>query len=277
MPVIAYNQPLSILVVARGHPYDRTAFMAAFDAMPGICASLVEQPAAARLMSPDNLHGIDALVLYDMPGLDFSADTPPGYVAPDADFRANVEALLQAGKPIVALHHAIAGWPAWPRWAEILGGAFLYKPGQLRGIACADGGYHHDVRYTAEVIDPAHPVLRGLPRTFEITDELYLYECFDQDIVPLIRARHGFTDRQFYSAARAVSGRMYDNDGWHRPSGTDLICWAKRAGNSPVVYIQPGDGVSAYDNPHWRQLVRNAIDWVVSPEARAFVRNLRAA
>ncbi len=276
MPIIHYQAPLKLIVAARGHPYDRSAFMAVFDEMEGVSASLVEQPAATRLMTPAAMAGYDALVLYDMPGLDFQHPDPPGYVMPDPAFVAGFEALLEAGIPVVALHHATAGWPAWPRWAEIMGGTFRYRAGPLRGAPASDGGYRHDVTYQARVLDKTHPVTRGLPDTFEMTDELYLFDCFEEDVIPLVRAEHDFIDRNFYSATRAVAGRMFDNEGWHRPSGTNLICWAKPAGNSPLVYIQPGDGPTAYQNPEWRQLVRNAIDWVVSAEAKKWARNAAA-
>jgi len=34
------------------------------------------------------------------------------------------------------------------------------------------------------------------------------------------------------------------------------------------VYLQPGDGESAYANPHYRRLLENAIRWVVSEAPR---------
>jgi type 1 glutamine amidotransferase len=32
--------------------------------------------------------------------------------------------------------------------------------------------------------------------------------------------------------------------------------------NSRLAYLQPGDGAAAYDNPHYRRLVENAMRWV---------------
>ncbi len=32
-----------------------------------------------------------------------------------------------------------------------------------------------------------------------------------------------------------------------------------------LVYLQPGDGPSAYENPHHRRLFENAIRWVNAP------------
>jgi type 1 glutamine amidotransferase len=267
MPVVRYGEPLNVLVVAKGHPYLRDAFMAMFDTLPGIACTLVEQPVAQRLMNPDAMTGFDALVLYDMPGLDFAAGDPPRFVEPDPDFKAGFEALLAQGRVgIVALHHAIAGWPAWPDYARWLGGRFLYRPDAMGGAP--DSGYRHEVAYEA-VATTDHPVLAGVPERFGLTDELYLYEVFEDQVTPLLRADHAFTREGFYSAAQAVAGRMQSNAGWNPPPGPDLIGWTKRAGACPLVYLQPGDGPAAYDNPHVRRLIENAIRWVASDAARA--------
>jgi hypothetical protein len=251
MPVVRYGEPLNVLVAAKGHPYLRDPFMAMFDSLEGIACTLVEQPAAARLMTPDGLRGFDALVLYDMPGLDFAAEPKPRYVEPDPAFKAGFEALLHEGKGIVALHHALAGWPDWPEYGGWLGGRFLYRPGEVNGVARLDSGYRHAVTYEAVSV-AAHPVLEGIPQRFTLTDELYLAEVFEDEVTPLLRADYAFVRDGFYSAQAAVSGRMYDNAGWSHPPGSGLIGWTRRAINSPFVYLQPGDGPPAYENPHYR-------------------------
>lgn len=270
MPTIDYRAPLKALVAVRGHPFDRNAFATLFDGMEGISATMVDQPAAAHLMTPDGMAPFDVLVLYDMPGLDFAAETDrPGYVDPGEAFRAGFTALLEQGKGIVALHHALAGWPAWPAYAEALGGSFLYRPGPLRGRDRPDSGYRHQVEYTAEVVAPDHPVMAGIPARFAMTDEAYLGEVFEGEVTPLLRSSHAFTRDGFYSATAAMEGRMFSNEGWSHEDGSNLIGWTKRAGNSPLVYLQPGDDQITYDNPVYRRLVENAIRWVASPEARA--------
>lgn len=269
MPTIRYTDPVQVLVAVRGHPFDRTQFDAVFQRMEGIAASMVDQPAAARLMTPDGMRGFDALVLYDMPGLDFSiAGSPPRYVAPPAGFASGFEALLQQGIGVVALHHALAGWPAWPRYADLLGGAFLYRPGRLRGRDCLDSGYAHAVDYEAYVV-AEHPVTRGVPPTFAMRDELYLCEIFEDDVTPLLRTGAPMTRDHFYSADAAVRGRMYDREGWEHAPGSNLIGWTKRALASPLVYLQPGDAADAYENPHYARLVENAIRWVVEETKRS--------
>jgi uncharacterized protein len=261
MPIIKHNAPVKCLVAVRGHPFDRTAFDSLFQAMEDVSATMVDQPAAAQLMTPEGMKNYDVLVLYDMPGLDFTQAEPAEYLAPDEQLKAGFRALLESGKGVVALHHALAGWPTWHDYAEWLGGRFLYRPGSVRGKSCPDSGYRHEVTYTASVVAD-HPVTAGLPEQFELTDELYLAQVFEADVTPLLRSSATFTRDHFYSADAAVKGRMFENEGWDHPPGSNLIGWTKQALNSRVVYLQPGDGPSVYDNPHYRRLVENAIKWV---------------
>jgi len=272
MPVIRYHEPLNVLIVAKGHPYLRDPFMAIFDEIEGIAFTLVEQPAAMRLMSPDGIKGFDAIVLYDMPGLDFSAPNGPGFVEPGDTFRENFFAMLDRGIGIVALHHAIAGWPAWPEYAELLGGRFLYKPGSLRGVLRPDSGYRHDVTHEVTAADRNHPIVQGIEFPFQLTDELYLFEVFKDSVTPLLTSNHKFTRDNFYSAGLAVAGRLYANEGWAHPDGTNLVGWTKRARNSPLVYLQPGDGPPTYQAPQYRRLVANSVRWVTSDAARKWAR-----
>ncbi|HSC61250.1 MAG TPA: hypothetical protein VLC29_08450, partial [Rhizomicrobium sp.] len=105
MPIIRYGETLNVLVAAKGHPYLRDPFMAMFDEMDGVSASLVEQPAVQRLMNPEGMEGVDAVVLYDMPGIDFRNGAR--FIEPSEDFKRGFRALLDSGIGIIALHHAI--------------------------------------------------------------------------------------------------------------------------------------------------------------------------
>ena len=108
-----------------------------------------------------------------------------------------------------------------------------------------------------------HPVTAGLPEAFEITDELYLYEVFDDSIEPLLASDYEFTRDNFYSAWNVVKhGRMHDRSNWQHDAGSSLIGWVRTEGNSRIVYLQCGDDPVAYANPCFRQLLANAIRWV---------------
>ncbi len=251
-----------ILLVVKGHPYERQPFYDIFEAMDGVDYTLVEQPAAQALFNPREAAGYDAFVCYDMPGITFHPDRAPDFTEPPRRYREGFEALIEEGHGFVFLHHAIAGWPAWERYAQIVGGRFHYMPARLRGKMCQDSGYRHGVTHTVRVLED-HPVTAGVPAEFDITDELYLSEVFEDDVQPLLASSYDFTAENFYSARKVVEERkMFDNEGWEHAPGSNLIGWCRAEGKSRIVYLQCGDDPVAYANPHFRRLLANAIGWV---------------
>ena len=103
--------------------------------------------------------------MYDMPGITFTrADPPAEFPPPPPGYAEAFRRLLDDGKGMVFLHHAIAGWPAWDEYAEIVGGRFHYQPAELDGVAYPDSGYRHDVHHTVEVLDPPTRSVPGSTR-----------------------------------------------------------------------------------------------------------------
>lgn len=274
--IIDYAKPFQTLVSVRGHPFERDAFESVFQEMDDVATTFVDQPASGQIMSPEGLAPYDALVLYDMPGIDFMHADRPGFVEPPVALRKGLAAALDQGVGIVALHHAIAGWPAWPDYANWLGGRFCYRPMDIKGSKVPDSGYKHDVTHTvsrAPNLDGVFtPLFEGVPDQFELTDELYLSQVFEEDVTPLLRSDATFTRDEFYSAHLAVQGEMYAQEGWTHPDGSNLVAWTKRAGNSPLVYLQFGDGPETYANPSFQRLVENAMRWVASDAAKTWAR-----
>ncbi len=124
MGIINYAAERRLLTVARGHPYERDAFAGLFEGLDEFDVCHVEQPAAQRLMGPELARDVSALVCYDMPGVDFTGGGPEaGLVEPEAGFRENYLAMLEAGVGIVFLHHALAAWPACRSTRRLSAGA----------------------------------------------------------------------------------------------------------------------------------------------------------
>ncbi|MBV7407373.1 ThuA domain-containing protein [Maritimibacter sp. DP1N21-5] len=273
--VIRYDAPLNVLVSTKGHPFDTSAFFAMWDAMRGMTWTHVEQPATAAMLSPAGCADFGALVFYDVPGIQFKTPKPPLMVDPSEAMKTGFRDLLDAGKPMVFLHHAVAGWPTWDDYAEAIGARFFYQPGTYKGRDYPDSGYVFPATYKATPVG-THPVTAGLEDGFEITDELYLFETLEDDIVPLLTADFGFTQENFYSAKNALEARMWTRDGWDHGPGTNLVAWAKRSGNAPTVTIQMGNDGATFGNDNFRRLLRNAIDWVTSEDAAAWARGEKA-
>ena len=261
MGIIDYHSPLNILVSVKGHPYERDAFAALFESFDGMRHTFVEQPASQAFMNPEAAEPWDVLVFYDMPGIDFSTQ-PPGLVPPSDEFKQGFMDLLATGKGMVFLHHAIAGWPLWPEYGEVMGGRFFYLPTECRDLPVLDSGYRHEVPHTVRVLNTEHPIAAGLDGSFPLTDELYLYEVFEDAVTPLLSSNYSFDREHFYSAHHAVTGNMFCNDDWAHHDGPNLIGWTKTVENSRIVYLQPGDGPETYASPHYRRLLENAIRWV---------------
>lgn len=257
------DAPTDVLVVTGGHPFQAEPFFAVFDHLAGVDWTGADTPAA----------GHDAVVFYDMPGFHFTRSDPPvEFGEPTGAHRRVIAELLDAGTGLVFLHHAVAGWPTWPEYAEIVGGRFHYQPATLRDVDYPDSGYLFDVTHTVEVLAPDHPVCAGLGETFTLTDELYCFPVLTDSVVPLLRTTFPTADpSRFHSADLAIRGRRNESAGWSHPPGSDLVGWVKHAGNSPVVYLQFGDGPVTYADPSFRRVLANAIEWVASDAARAWV------
>jgi hypothetical protein len=246
----------SLLVLSGGHPYEAEPFAALLDNLGDWEVTHLIHPEAEEAVAAGAAAEADALLFYDMAGYTFAEGTVTNR-PPSPAFREAIAARFAAGKGAVAMHHALAGWALWPEWHEWLGGAFHYQPGEHG----PDSGYRHDVAYEARIVAD-HPVTRGLPPSFPVTDELYLCPIDEGAVIPLARAEGvAFTRDNFYSAASAVAGEMFSREGWEHPSGSDLVAWESRTCPAPLVYLQFGDGPATYANPAVRRMLANALDY----------------
>jgi len=250
----------SLVVLSGGHPFEEEPFARLLASLNGWHVDHLRHPDAEERVAGGAIDDADAVLFYDMPGYDF-ADGAVKMSPPGDAFKNKLRARFTAGKGAVAMHHAIGGWALWPEWSEWIGGRFLYQPGEVRGAAKPDSGYRHDVDYTASVLTD-HPVTKGVPHEFAVKDELYLAEIFTDAVTPLLASDYDYTRSNFYSAAQAIAGKMFSNEGWSHDDGSNLVGWVSRAINADLVYLQFGDGPAAYENPHCRRLLANALDFI---------------
>jgi hypothetical protein len=265
---------LELLVVTKGHTYDHNAFHALMDDNKDITTTFVEQPAAQVMLRPQNVERYDAVLFYDMWGIPLDRRDPDA-ARPSADYASSIEALLDAGKGLVLLNHALVQWPLWPLWREISGTTFRLSEGEVNGRAVPGSGYrggagepHRTPRHRLSPVG-VHPVTKGLEAGFEITDELYLRTplATTPDIVPLLASDYAFTQANFNPPPLAPKA---EQEAWTHEDGDNVVVWARRARRSPVVASEVGDGPAAYSNPDFRTFLRNAISWVASEKARSW-------
>ena len=256
-----------LLAVTGGHRFDLDALRAMLD---GVCDALgwewahATQPAAQRWLRPEHAGMWDAIVLYDIPGLALARGAEPIATEPSPETRSALLDLLAAGQGVVALHHALAGWPAWDGWADVLGGRFLYAPGSLHGVDMPASGYRMD-RYRVEVTAPDHPVCAGV-EPFDVDDELYLCPVFEDRVTPLLTTPAAICPESMIDTYREV--RFGERLAAAPQSGSPLLGWAREHGPSRIVYLLPGHGPSTMEHPQFRTLLVNACAWVASDRLR---------
>ena len=160
----------------------------------------------------------------------------------------------------------IASWPAWDGWAHAVGGRYLYAPGSLDGTPLQASGYRMG-GHTVEVLEASHPVLEGVNAAFDVDDEIYLCPVFEHDVVPLLGTTANLAPEGFRDTYAEV--RHGDSTATCSPDsrGSSVVGWAKSAGRSPLVYLQPGHGPSTMQHPDYRRLLANALRWVASTDA----------
>ena len=261
-----------VLVVTGGHPFEEEPFLAIFDALAGIEWRHAPVPGAREYFHPDRAGEFDAIVCYDMQGFEFRKPEPPKLLTPPADYAESFRALLDAGQGIVFLHHAMSAWPAWPLWAEVVGGRWHYLPGELDGTSWPASGYTAEVSHRVSCVDPRHPICAGVEDGFELVDEMYLNPVLEDRITPLFRTDFDMSSENFYSGELATRGRLWERDGWSHPRGSGIIGWVKTAGASPIFYFQPGHGPTAYADENFRRVLSNGIAWVTSEDAHTWAR-----
>lgn len=136
--------------------------------------------------------------------------------------------LLEEGKGILFLHHSLVNYQEWEEFETIIGGRYILSD---------QGGstYRHDVDMPVHVVDKNHPLTKGVD-DFIIHDEAYGNFRVLPTVSPLLTTTH--------------------------PESGDIIGWTNSYGKSRIVYLQLGHDHHAYENPNFRLLLKQAIDWV---------------
>jgi type 1 glutamine amidotransferase len=142
---------------------------------------------------------------------------------------------ISDGKPLVVLHHSICAFDDWPQYFDIIGGKYFHKTTVVNGKEYAPCSYQHDVHFRVKIAGTKHPVTAGLS-DFDIFDETYKGYYVAPDVTPLLT-----TDE---------------------PGSTPVIGWAKTYGKARVVTFQSGHDVPTFEQSQFRQLLRQAIEWV---------------
>jgi len=138
--------------------------------------------------------------------------------------------LLKEGKGVVFLHHSLVSYQEWDEFEKIIGGRYV-----ISNIDQYGSNYRHDVEIPVKVVNKNHPITMGID-DFVIHDEVYGNFKVLSTVRPLLTTTH--------------------------PESGEIIGWLNNYGKSRIVYIQLGHDHYSYDNPNYRNLIKQSIDWV---------------
>lgn len=218
-------EAIRVLVVTGGHDFEEAAFWNLFKTMEGITYQAVRHPNFHARLKPEAAKDYDVIVLYDM----WQDITP--------EAQADFVALLEQGKGLVATHHCLVGYQQWEEYRRLIGGKYHLNPIVRDGREIPASTYKHDVDFKVAVAAPDHPVTRGV-KDFTIHDETYGRFEVMPHVTPLLTTAE--------------------------PTSSSPVCWAHRYGNSRVVYLQLGHDHLAYENPGFKKVLRQAIQWTAA-------------
>lgn len=216
--------PIRILVITGGHDYQKEQFNQMLSGLgENITYQIAELPAAYDMFLPQNRDKYDVLVFYHM-WQEITDDQAKAFAG-----------CIDNGKPLVALHHSICAYDNWPEYFNIIGGKYFHKPTVVNGKEYAACSYVHDVHFKVKIADKGHPVTAGLS-DFDIFDETYKGYYVEPGVTPLLA-----TDDE---------------------SSNPVIGWTKQYGKARIVTLQSGHDVPTFENPNFRKLLKQSIEWV---------------
>ena len=139
---------------------------------------------------------------------------------------------FEKGTGMVFLHHSLASHPEWPEYTQLIGGKYNLPDHTPDTSMWSD--FKHDIVLSVSVVDHNHPVTEGVD-DYEILDEGYSNITVLPGVHYLLETSHPDCDRH--------------------------IGWTHQVKNSKVVYLMGGHDKHAYENPSFRKLVYNAIQY----------------
>ncbi len=149
------------------------------------------------------------------------------------EYRKALMDFVAAGKGVIMLHPGTwYGFPEWPELnAKIVGG----------------GARGHDALgpFTVSVMEKDHPVMKGVPASFEVTDELY-YINAEADKIPAGTA-------PIEVLAQTSPSKKYSKP---HPS-----VWVVKNDKARIVGIALGHDQRVHDLPAFRAILINAVKW----------------
>ena len=220
------KEKIRTLIITGGHEFERESFFAMFNSFPDITYHEIEQPEANQAYASPMIDSVDVLIFYDMV-----------QQITDEQKKAFLH-LLDQGKSMLFLHHALVSYQDWDEFTKIIGGKYYLESDGNENPDQPQSTYRHDVDVPVSIADKSTPVTQGLS-DFTIHDEIYGNFMVLPGVLPLLTT--------------------------NQPESGEILGWINHYRKAMIVYIQLGHDHAAYENANYRQLINQAIHWLADP------------
>jgi uncharacterized protein len=152
------------------------------------------------------------------------------------EYRKALFDFAAAGKGLVMLHPGT--WYGFPNWPE------------LNATIVGGGARGHDriAKFSVNVVKPAHPIMKGVPASFEVEDELYYLNAEPDKIAA-------------GTASIEVLAETSPSVRFKQPHPS---VWTTAHPKARIVGIALGHDERTHDLPAFKTLLVNAVTWAAS-------------
>lgn len=218
-------KPIRVLLIVGGHGYDKPNLHKMLEEKPGVVLTEISIPESQDLLKPGLEKNYDVIVFHDQSRFPLTGIQ-----------KKNMEDLWSAGLPTVMLHHALISHNDFPLIREIFGCAYLIKPMKIEGKQYPASSYFKPTDVHFIIKDKNHPITKGVS-DFTLNDEVF--------------------------------GNLYINPGIHvlvetdHPKSSKPIVFTWNYKKSPVFVMLQGHDGNAFNDPHYRKLLYQGIDFII--------------
>jgi type 1 glutamine amidotransferase len=149
--------------------------------------------------------------------------------------RASISDWVHRGGALLALHASSICFDDWPEWKAICGARWDWDTSSHPPV----GPAHITVNVDR------HPIVAGLPASFDTDDELYGFLDLAEDVDPLVTAEH--------------TGAVHP------------LLWARTVGAGRVVHSTMGHYVPSYESPVQQRILRRSARWALGQSDAAVI------
>lgn len=217
------EQPLKVLVITGNHEYNQPAFDAMIHAFKGMDCTIKEMgDSPGKLFEQTENFPYDAIVMYN-----FRQEISTGQ-------QEQFKEILRSGVGLTVIHHALAGFPGWTEYEDIIGATYVLEEESRGDMHYPRPTWKHGVDMKIYVEDAKHPITKGLS-DFLIHDESYKGWIYHKGNHLLLSTDHISSNHQ--------------------------ISWTRTWEASRVFCIQLGHDEHAFGNENYRKLLKQGILW----------------